>query len=88
MKGFLTRTTKKKKKKKDNRVSLNFTFSNFWVKTLLHTSLGSKHRCLIEVDCSLGQIKLAKLKDKNHNINALIFFTTLQKKEEIDAPNF
>ena len=27
-----------------------------------------KHRYLIEVDCSLGQIKSAKLKDKEHTL--------------------
>ena len=43
---------------------------------------------LIEVDCSLGQFKSAELKDKNYTLNALIFFTTLQKKKEIDVPNF
>ena len=38
-------------------------------------------RYLREVDCSLGQFKSAKLKDKNNTINAPTFFKTLQKKE-------
>ena len=49
---------------------------------------GRSHRCLIEVDCSLGQFKSAKLKDKIYTINTPIFFTTLKKKKEIDAPKF
>ena len=36
----------------------------------------------------MGQFKSAKWKDKEHTINAPIFFTTLQKKKEMDAPNF
>ena len=47
-----------------------------------------QHRYLIEVDCSLGQFKSAKLKDKEYTKNAPIFFTTLQKKKKMDAPNF
>ena len=42
----------------------------------------------MEVDCSLGQFKSAKLKDKEYTKNAPIFFTTLQKKKKLDAPNF
>ena len=38
--------------------------------------------------CSLGKLKSAKLKDKEYTINAPIFFTTLQNKKEMDAPNF
>ena len=45
------------------------------------------HRYLIEVDCSLGQFKSAKLKDKEYIINAPSFYTTLQKKTEIDVTN-
>ena len=47
-----------------------------------------RHRYLIEVDGSLGQFKLANLKDKKNTINAPIFIITLQKKKEMDAPNF
>ena len=43
---------------------------------------------LIEVDNSLAQFKSAKLKDKQHTINAPSFYATLQKKKEIDAPRF
>ena len=34
---------------------------------------GINHRYLIEVDCSLDQFKLVKLKDKKHTINAPVF---------------
>ena len=37
------------------------------------------HRYLIEVDCSLGQFKSAKLKDKEHTVNAP-FFHSIAKK--------
>ena len=47
-----------------------------------------RHRYLKEVDCSSGQFKSAKLKDEEYAIHAPFFFTTLQKKEKIDAPNF
>ena len=52
------------------------------------TSLSFNHRYLIEVDCSWGQFKLANLNDKKNTINAPIFIITLQKKKEMDAPNF
>ena len=45
------------------------------------------HRYLKEVDCSSGQFKSAKLKDKEYTTKALILFTTVQKRE-MDAPNF
>ena len=45
------------------------------------------HRYLIEVGCSSGQFKSAKLKDKEYTINAPTFFTTSQKRK-MDAPNF
>ena len=38
-------------------------------------------------DCSLGQFKSAKLKDKEYTINAPIFYN-FAKKKEMDAPNF
>ena len=38
--------------------------------------------------CSSGQFKSAKLKDKEYTLEAQIFFTTLQKKKEMDAPHF
>ena len=40
----------------------------------------SNPRNLIEIDCSSGQFKSAKLKVKEYNKNAPISFTTLQKK--------
>ena len=46
-----------------------------------------KHSYLIELDCSSGQFKSAKLKDKEYTRNAPSFFTILQKKKEIDAPS-
>ena len=45
----------------------------------LNNKKGGGHRYLKEVDCSSGQFKSAKLKDKEYTINAPIFFTTLQK---------
>ena len=50
--------------------------------------MGLKHRYLREVDCSLGQFKSDNLNDKKYAINATSFFTTLQKKKEIDALTF
>ena len=41
------------------------------------------HSYLIEVDCFLGQFKSAKLKDKEHTINAPSFFSTLQKRKRL-----
>ena len=38
------------------------------------------HRYLIEVDCSSGQFKSAKLKDKEYTLYAPNFYTRLQKK--------
>ena len=46
----------------------------------------SAHRNLTEVDCSLGQFKSAKLKDKEFTVNSPNFYTTLKK--ERDAPIF
>ena len=47
----------------------------------------SSHRYLIEVDCSLGQFKSAKLKDKEYTINAPFFVHNIAKKE-MDAQIF
>ena len=58
------------------------------MKTSFHIFLYLDHRYLIEVDCSSGQFKSVKLKDKKYTINAPIFFTILQKKKKMDAPNF
>ena len=44
------------------------------------------HRYLIEVDCSLGQFKSDKLKDKQFTINAPIF--SQHCKKEMDPLNF
>ena len=41
------------------------------------------HRYLIEVDCSSGHFKSAKLKDKVYTINAQSFFTTMQKRKRL-----
>ena len=48
----------------------------------------SNQRYLIEVDCSLGQFKSAKLKDKEYTINAPSSYTLLQKKKEFNATIF
>ena len=45
------------------------------------------HRYLKEVDCSSGQFKSAKLKDKEYTTKAPILFTTLQKKRN-GCPKF
>ena len=47
-----------------------------------------EHRYQIELDCSLGQFKSAKLEDKEYTINATKFFCNIAKKKEIDAPSF
>ena len=39
------------------------------------------YRYLIEVDCSLGQFKSAKLRGQEDTINASRFYTTLLKKD-------
>ena len=51
-------------------------------KKYFHSLLCDNHRYLIEVDCSLGQFKSAKLKDKVYTINAPIFFHNIAKKEK------
>ena len=61
---------------------------NFYLWTTSLETASFTHSYLIEVDCSSGQFKLAKLKDKKYTINAPIFFITLQKKKEMAAPNF
>ena len=44
------------------------------------------HRYLIEVDCSAGQFKSAKLEDKEYNINVASF--SKHCKKEINAQRF
>ena len=46
------------------------------------------HSYLIEVDCSLGQFKVAKLKDKEYDLNAPIFSQHWEKRKKMDPPNF
>ena len=41
------------------------------------------YRYLIEVDCSSGQFKSAKLKDKEYTLNAPSFYTTTQKSKRL-----
>ena len=40
-----------------------------------------EHRYQIELNCSLGQFKSAKLEDKEYTINATKFFCNIAKKE-------
>ena len=46
------------------------------------------HRYLIEVDCSSGQFKSTKLKDKEYTLKAPILLTTSKQKKEMDASSF
>ena len=41
------------------------------------------HRYLIEEDCSLGQFRSAKLKDKQYTINAPIFSQHCKKRKRL-----
>ena len=51
-------------------------------KKYFHSLLCDNHRYLIEVDCSLGQFKSAKSKDKEYTLNAPSFYSALQKKKD------
>ena len=44
--------------------------------------IGFYHRYLIEVDCSSGQFKSAKLKDRKYTTNAPNFFHIIAKKKK------
>ena len=49
------------------------------IKVWEFTSFVSDHQFLIEVDCSLGQFKSAKLKDKENTINPPSFYKRIAK---------
>ena len=68
--------------------SLKFDSADYvCLKFVLLLNPGEYHRYLIEVDCSSGQFKSAKLKETKYAINAPIFFTTYQQKRK-RSPNF
>ena len=58
-------------------------FHNWDLKNSLHKYNKWDHRYLIEEDCSSGQFKSAKLKDKNHTTDTPIFLTTLHKRNTL-----